>query len=258
MSFKLARAVGRGLTNGEPLPDVFRSMAERGIHFYRGSVSLMAGLSGSMKTMFICHLVDEWQIPTLYISNDTNELDIISRFLSRRTKQDSYDMRKRALRDPEWASRKLTDLDWVRWNFNPSPSIEEIEEEVMAFEELWGDFPHLVVVDVVMKVDYYEDGGGSLERIVQYLDKLARDTGSHFIVACHTSENVPGKPTQPKSALLYKIDKLPVLVLTTAYEDGVFYLAPVKNRSGFADPTGESYLTFLVDPSIATLEELDG
>jgi len=257
LSFKLARAVGRGLTNGEPLPDVFRSLKERGIQFYRGTTVLVAGLSGSMKTMFISEMVDTLKIPTLYISNDTNELDIVSRMLSRRTKQDSRLMRERALRDPEWAARKLSDMDWVRWNLNPSPSLEEIEEELMAFEELWGEHPHLVIVDVIMKVDYYEDGGGSLERIGQYLDRLARDTGACIIIACHTSENEPGKPTQPKKAVLFKLDKLPVMVLTVAYADGILYVAPVKNRSGFADPSGESYIQFLADPTIATIEELE-
>jgi hypothetical protein len=257
LSFKLARAVRRGLTNGEPLPDVFRSLKDRGIHFYRGSTAIVAGLSGSMKSMFLGQLADELKIPTLYFSNDTNEMDTISRFLSRRTKQDSYIMRLKALKDPEWASQKLSDMDWVRWSFDPSPSLEDIEEELLAFEELWGEYPHLVIVDILMKVDYYEDGGGSLESIVKYLDKLARETGSCIIIAHHTSENEPGSPTQSKKSLLQKVDKFAVLVLTTAYDGNTFYLAPVKNRNGFADATGHNSIQFLIDPSIATLEELE-
>jgi len=257
LSFKLARAVRRGLTNGEPLPDVFRSFKDRGIHFYRGSTAIVAGLSGSMKSMFLGQLVDDLKIPTLYISNDTNEMDTISRFLSRRTKQDSHIMRVKALKDPEWASQKLSDMDWVRWSFDPSPSLEDIEEEMMAFEELWGEQPHLVVVDILLKVDYYEDGGGSLESIVKYLDKLARETGSCIIIAHHTSENESGNPTQGKKALLQKVDKFAVLVLTTAYDGNTFYIAPVKNRNGFADATGYSSIQFLIDPTIATLEELE-
>jgi hypothetical protein len=210
-----------------------------------------------MKSMFLGQLADELKIPTLYFSNDTNEMDTISRFLSRRTKQDSHIMRLKALKDPEWASERLSDMDWVRWSFDPSPSLEDIEEEIMAFEELWGEHPHLVVVDILMKVDYYEDGGGSLESIVKYLDKLARETGSCIIIAHHTSENEPGNPTQGKKALLQKVDKFAVLVLTTAYDGNTFYLAPVKNRNGFADATGYSSIQFLIDPSIATLEELE-
>jgi hypothetical protein len=218
---------------------------------------LVGGVPGSMKTMFIGHLVDTMKVPTLYISNDTNEMDIVSRFLARRTKQDSRDMRERALEDPQWAARRLSDMDWVRWNFNASPSLEEIEEEMMAFEELWGDNPHLVVVDILMKVDYFEDGGGSLEGIVRYLDKLARDTGACIVIACHTSENEDGHPCQPMKAILNKVSKFSTLVLTTAHVDGIFYLAPVKNRNGFADATGYSSFQFLVDPTIAMLEELE-
>lgn len=166
-------------------------------------------------------------------------------------------MRDKALKNPEWASQKLSDMDWVRWSFDPSPSLEDIEEELLAFEELWGENPHLVVVDILMKVDYYEDGGGSLQSIVKYLDRLARETGSCIIIAHHTSENIDGHPTQPKKALLEKVDKFAVLVLTTAYDGNTFYVAPVKNRNGFADATGYSSIQFLVDPTIATLEEFE-
>lgn len=257
MSFKLARVAKRGLTTGEPLPDVFHTLKEQGIRFYRGGVSLVAGTPGSMKTMFILNLVDLMKIPTLYISNDSNEMTIVSRMLARRTKQDSRLMREKALKDPDWASRVLADMDWVRWNFSPSPTLEEIEEEVMAFEELWGDQPHMVVVDILMKVDYVEDGGGTDESIIRYLDRLARETGACFVVACHTSENVEGNPCQPLKAVLNKISKIPIMVLTTAHRDGVFYLCAAKNRDGAADATGYRHVTFLIDPSIATLEELD-
>jgi replicative DNA helicase len=257
MSFKLARVAKRGLTSGEPLPDAYATLKEQGIRLYRGGVVLVAGTPGSMKTMFILNLVDKMKIPTLYISNDSNEMTIVSRMLARRTKQDSRLMRDKALRDPDWAFRVLSDMDWVRWNFSPSPTLDEIEEEVMAFEELWGDLPHLVVVDILMKVDYVEDGGGTDESIVRYLDKLARETGACFVVACHTSENVEGNPCQPLRAVLNKISKIPIMVLTCAYKDGVFFLCPAKNRDGTADATGNRHVTFLIDPSIATLEELE-
>lgn len=166
-------------------------------------------------------------------------------------------MREKALRDPDWAARTLSDMDWVRWNFSPSPTLEEIEEEVMAFEELWGDMPHLVVVDVLMKVDYVEEGSGTDESIVRYLDRLARETGACFVVAGHTSENVDGHPCQPLKAVINKVSKLPVMVLTTAHIDGVFYVCPAKNRDGQADAQGFRHVTFLIDPSIAVLEELE-
>lgn len=258
MSFKLARVAQRGLTSGEPLPDVYQSLKDMDIRFYRGGTSLIAGTPGSMKTTLIGNLIDLMQVPTLYISNDSDEMTIVSRMLARRTKQDSRLMRDKALKNPLWASRILDDMDWVRWNFNPSPSLEEIEEEMAAFEELWGEMPHLVVVDVLMKVDYAEDSShGTDQSIVRYLDRLARNTGSHIIIACHTSENVPGDPCQPKSAIINKVSQLPVLALTTAYEDGVFYVAPVKNRNGFADATGGTNVMFLIDPTISTLEEVE-
>lgn len=259
MSFKLARAVGRGLPVGEPLPDVYPSLAHKGVRFYRGGVTLVGGTPGSMKTMFIGELVDKMQVPTLYISNDSNEATIASRFIAKRIQEDSKDVRERLIEDPEWAAEQLEDLDWVRWNFSPSPSLEELEEEMEAFEELWGEYPHLVVVDILMKMDYVEEGGGTDEAIIRYLDKLAREINSCIVIACHTSENDPGtngSPTQSKKSFLNKITKMPCLALTCATDGDNFYLAPVKNRDGWADHTGESYFTFMVDPRYATIEEL--
>ena len=71
------------------------------------------------------------------------------------------------------------------------------------------------------------------------------------------SENEDGHPTQPLKAILNKVSKLSTLVLTTAYDGNTFYLAPVKNRNGFADATGYTSIQFLVDPATATLEELE-
>lgn len=255
MSFKLARAVGRGLPVGEPLPDVYEQMRQRGVRFYRGGTVLIGGTPGSMKTMFIGELVDRMKVPTLYISNDSNEASIASRMIAKRVGEDSRLVRERLMDDPEWASGILDDLDHVRWNFNHSPTLEEIEEELEAFEELWGEYPHLVVVDILMKVDYVEEGGGTDESIVRYLDGLARQMNICIIIACHTSENVSGDPCQPLSAFLNKIGKMPILALTTAYDGQTFYLAPVKNRDGWASSKGDEYFMFMADAALATIEE---
>lgn len=257
MSSKLARIVRRGVQAGTPLPAIWKSFVRHGMHFYRGSVTLVAGTPGSMKTMLLLNLVDEMKVPTLYFSNDSNEMTIISRLLARRTGVDSLVMRERAIRDPEWAGRVLADVDWIRWSFAPSPTLEDIKEEVEAFEELWGEMPHLVVVDVLGKVDYSTGDYTGDEDIVRYLDRIARESGACVVIGSHTSENATGSPCQPLSALLNKIGKFPVMVLTLAHVSGVLYVAPVKNRDGFADSSGRSYVTFLIDPALAVLEEAD-
>jgi hypothetical protein len=258
VSSKLARIVRRGVQAGTPLPDIWQSFRIRGMKFYRGSVTLVSGTPGSMKTMLLLNLVDEMRVPTLYMSNDSNEMTVISRMLARRTGIDSLVMRERAIADPEWAGRMLADVDWIRWSFAASPTLEDIREEVMAFEELWGEMPHLVVVDVLGKVDYSTGDYGGDEDIVLYLDRIARESGACVVVASHTSENVPGNPCQPLSALLNKIGKFPAMVLTLAHVNGVLYAAPVKNRDGVQDSSGRTYTTFLIEPALCRLEEVDG
>ncbi len=256
MSFKLARLAHRGLPTGEPLPPVYKTLDDAGVRFYRGGVSLIGGTPGSMKTMFLLDFVDRLKAPTLYLSNDATSATMVSRALARRTRQDSRLMRDKAFEDPDWAGAVLDDMNYIRWNFDRAPTLEVIEVEMTAFEELWGEPPHVVVVDVLMKVDYHEEGGGTKESIIRYLDKLAGENNAAFFVAAHTSENVAGNPTQPMSSFLDKIAKLPETALTLAYADGFLHVAPVKVRDGEADATGNTFHTFMIDPSIATLEEM--
>lgn len=256
MSFKLARVAHRGLPTGEPLPTVYHTLDELGIRFYRGGVTLIGGTPGSMKTMLLLDLVDKLKAPTLYLSNDATSATMVSRALARRTRQDSKLMRDRAFSDPDWAGEVLHDMDYIRWNFDRAPTLEDIERELTAFDELWGEPPHVVVVDVLMKVDYHEEGGGTKESIIRYLDKLAAENNAAFFVAAHTSENVPGNPTQPMSSFLDKIAKLPETALTLAYKDGILNVAPVKVRDGTADASGNTFVSFMIDPALATLEEL--
>lgn len=258
MSSKLARVVRKGVQAGTPLPDIWKSFSSRGMRFCRSSVVLVSSRPASMKTMLLLNLVDELKVPTLYFSNDSNELTVISRMLARRTGTDSIITRDHAIKDPDWASRVLSDIDWVRWSFAPSPTLEDIREEVAAFEELWGEMPHLVVVDVLGKVNYSTGDYTGDEDIILYLDAIARESGACVVVASHTSENVPGNPCPPLSALINKLGKFPAMVLTLAYSSGVLYVAPVKNRDGFQDESGRSYVSFLVDPALCQLEEIDG
>jgi hypothetical protein len=121
-----------------------------------------------------------------------------------------------------------------------------------------------VIVDVLMKVNYAEKGDdrGSYERIVQYLDGLARTHAAAVVVAAHTSEGesakpLKGSPVQPQSALMFKVDRLIVMQLHVAYRPGVFYACPVKNRDGFSDPTGRTYIRLKMDPTTASMTEWD-
>jgi len=256
MSITLARQVLRVLDTGKPLPDVYPSLALAKIRLRRSNLHEIAGQPGSMKTMFALDWVRRLKVPTLYFSNDSDESTIASRMLAANTGRPSDIVEAELRTQREWASGRLQGFDHVRWSFDPSPSLDEIDLEMEAFNEIYGEYPTLVVVDILGNVSYYEDSDhGSDARILQYLHASARSSGAAFLVVHHCTESVPGNPCPPRSAILNKQAKLPVLILTVAVQGESFYVAPVKNRHGYQDASGRNAISFRVNPEVGTFHE---
>lgn len=256
MSVTLARQVRRVVSSGEPLPDVYPVLASAGIRLRRSSLHEIAGQPGSMKTMFMLDWVRRLKVPTLYFSNDSDEATVASRMLAASTNQTLSDSEGYVRLNREWAAGKLSGLDHVRWSFDPAPSLDEIDLEMEAFNEVYGDYPVLMVVDILTNVSYYEDSDhGSDARILQYLHASARTSGAAVVVVHHCTEAVPENPCPPRYAIINKQAKLPVCILTVAVQGNSFFVAPVKNRHGYQDPSGRGALRMRVDPEKGVFSE---
>lgn len=248
----LSKAVRRGLKSGEPLPVVFKTLKDADIVFRRGGVHAVYGRTGAGKTQFVTALVDEMKVPTLYISNDSDEMTVASRLISRRTGADSNAVSEQIQKAPEWAASQLTNTDHIKWNFNPSPSLPEVEEEVLAFQEVYGQPPMLIVVDILLKMNLQEDTEhGTVERIIGYLDTLAREYNACVILVHHGSEGFSGDPCQPSQAFLGKRTQFLVLLLSVAAlpYSGTFAVCATKNRHGRQDPSGRQAVYLQADLS---------
>lgn len=252
----LCRAIGRGSQVGHPLPAPYKVLDQAKIYFKRSSLVMIAGAPGSFKTGFTLNLVDLMKVPTLYFSNDSDEHVMASRMMARRSGLTTDQTAQRIERHPEGAIAALAEVDHIQWSFDSSPTPDDIDDEVYAYAELYGQFPELIVVDILMKVQYDAgDEHSSLGKIVGYLDNLARETGACVIVVHHTSESVQGEPCPPRSALLQKVAQLPGLILTVAKNGGLFYVAAVKNRFGPDDYTGKTALQFYIAPESCLITE---
>jgi hypothetical protein len=220
---------------------------------------MIAGVPGSYKTLVTLAMVDMWKVPTLYVSNDSDETTVASRLIARRLRVPTERVEARMHTEPHWASAQLTETDHIKWNFSPNPTLPEIEEEIEAFIEVFGVPPVLVVVDVLMRVNYAEDSEhGTALRIVDYLAGIARDYSACVVLVHHASEAVPGNPVPPRSAILQKVSQLPALILNVAPIpwSGDLAICAVKNRHGKQDPTGKEYFTLKADPSQCWFEEV--
>jgi hypothetical protein len=210
---------------------------------------MVAGLTGSMKTLWMLDLIKRMGVRTEYFSNDSDETTVASRLLAAAVQRPVEQVAAELKGEPAWASSLLAQHDNIRWCFDPSPTLEDIGEETEAFGEIYGDYPELIVVDILRNVAYYEDAErGSNARKLQYFHSLARQTGAGIIVVHHCTEASRADPCPSRSDILEKQNELPSLILTVGVRGNAFHVAPVKNRHGFQDPSGYTNPRLRVDP----------
>lgn len=138
----------------------------------------------------------------------------------------------------------------VRFEYDSEPSTEDIGNACTAFLEVWGTYPHFVVVDNLMNVAGDSDVEVQTQkRAMRDFHWLARKLKACVLVLHHTSEqngdHIVSAP--PRSAIQNKVTQLPSLVLTTANANGEMFVAVVKHRHGEQDPLAKTPLRWLID-----------
>jgi hypothetical protein len=147
----------------------------------------------------------------------------------------------------------------IRFNYSASPSLVQIEQSMRSYEEVYGDFPALVVVDNVTNVrtgsDHDDDPFSGLEALMDELHVMARFTGAcvvglHHVTGSYNNADSPA----PLSSVKGQIARVPEMVLTLHKKVNDFGpdelgVSTVKNRAGKADPSGQTcvYLDFSGD-----------
>jgi hypothetical protein len=146
----------------------------------------------------------------------------------------------------------------IFWSFESAPTLTDIDQEVEAFEELWGCAPTLIVIDNLM--DIANDGGeefAAMRSTIKELKYLARDTNAAVLLLHHTKESYVGNPCQPRSALQGMVAQLPALICTVGTNaPGFIAVAPVKNRYGKADPTGDTAFWLQFNPEMMDVSDI--
>jgi energy-coupling factor transporter ATP-binding protein EcfA2 len=255
----LARAVGSKDIGGEPLPHVFRTFDINKIVIRRAEVSMIAGTPGAGKSTLALAVALRSKVPTLYISADTNAHTMAMRILSMITGQ-SQSVAEQFLIDDVEKTRKIINehAGHIFWSFESAPTLRDLDLECAAFEELWGCPPTLIVVDNLM--DIAGDGGdefGAMRSNIKELKYLARDTNAAVLILHHTKESYVGNPCQPRSALQGMVAQLPALILTVGSNaPGFIAVAPVKNRYGKADQSGDTNFWLKFNPEFMEIADI--
>jgi|SRR5690606_12155882 len=238
---------------GEPLPIPFESLTALGTQFLRGGLSLTVAGPGTGKSAFMLTLALESKVPCLYFSADSDSFVQLTRSISIRTGW-SLEKSAAAVREDKLGDiiEQLSGVP-LRFNYHASPTLDDIENSMQAYEEVYGDYPALVVIDNVTNVVGKTSSGdddpfSGLESLMDYLATMARNTEAHVAGLHHvTGEyNDADKPI-PLSGVKGQITRVPSLVLTLHKKPsqipGVDILAvsTVKNRGGRSDPSGKTF-----------------
>jgi hypothetical protein len=192
--------------------------------------------------------------PTLYISADTNSRSQAVRTLSVISGRTNDDMRT-ALEDYKpWCITELRKAGHIRWVFDSAPTLDDILDEIAAFVELYGEPPALMVVDNATDVviEGAGDEWGTLRELFRTLKTVAREYGIAVLALHHASDR--GKPNEesqyarrgpqsicpPRSDMQGKVSQVPALIISMSSTIGWMAVCPVKNREGWADPSGNT------------------
>jgi predicted ATP-dependent serine protease len=255
----LARAVGSVDIGGEPLPSVFRTFDANKVVIRRSEISMIAGTPGAGKSTLALAIALRAKVPTLYISADTNAHTMAMRLLSMIINKPQSEAEMLLVDDVE-NSRKIINNSsgHIFWSFESAPTLSDLDQEVEAFEELWGCAPTLIVIDNLM--DIANDGGeefAAMRSTIKELKYLARDTNAAVLLLHHTKESYVGNPCQPRSALQGMVAQLPALICTVGTNaPGFIAVAPVKNRYGKADPTGDTAFWLQFNPELMDVSDI--
>jgi predicted ATP-dependent serine protease len=255
----LARAVGSIDIGGEPLPSVFRTFDANKVVIRRSEISMIAGTPGAGKSTLALAIALRAKVPTLYISADTNAHTMAMRLLSMIINKPQSEAEMLLVDDVEGSRKVINNSSGhIFWSFESAPTLSDLDQEVEAFEELWGCAPTLIVIDNLM--DISNDGGeefAAMRSTIKELKYLARDTNAAVLLLHHTKESYVGSPCQPRSALQGMVAQLPALICTVGSDaPGFIAVAPVKNRYGKADPSGATAFWLQFNPEMMDVSDI--
>ena len=246
------------------LPVVLKALENHDLRLLRSQMVMIVGQPGSGKSMlalFLTAKLAEQGTRVLYLTADTDSETQMLRaaaIVGDMTVKDAF-----ACLGSESGEAYLGDVissidqDLIVAD-DPSPTLDDVELEILAAWEAWGDYPEVVVVDVLSSIG---DGGdeewSGMRSNNQFFHSLSRKTGACFIVCHHVSEARSKEDyPAPLGAVQGRVNVVPEQVWSVALTgDGVFRIAAVKNRHGQASKKGDGYFELGCEPERMTFYE---
>lgn len=256
----LAKAYGRSVHTGRPLPATYKAFTVNKVLFRQSATSMIAGPPGAFKSCLALNLLAKWALQGcygLYFSADADEFTVAKRTAAILT-QRTVDTVEAGMRNPSMTHvyrKALMAMEHTRWVYKAA-DINEIDRHMAGFESVYGSFPHVVFIDNLLNMSEVGEDWGACREFIRNLDILAREAECHVCVLHHTTESAyqPGLPP-PRSAIMGKITQFPRLIITIAANENTLNVATVKNTNGPQDATARSFFPMNIDPEKMTITD---
>ncbi|WP_199820339.1 DnaB-like helicase C-terminal domain-containing protein [Streptomyces rimosus] len=225
---------------------MFKGLDELGVTFRQGQLHLIAAGPGTGKSAFALNLALRSRSPVFYFSADSDPFTQYVRSAANVTGWTTGDVENAIQhQQTETLDAALARHSDIRWNFDAAPSLDEIEESLIAYAMIYG-WPALTIVDNVTNVDAPEMGEGhaGLDELCGFFHELARRTESAVVLLHHvTGVYNDGMNPIPLSGIKGQVGRVPEVILTlhrggTEFEGYDLRVSNVKNRGGKADASG--------------------
>ncbi|MFF7588605.1 AAA family ATPase [Kitasatospora purpeofusca] len=238
---------------------MWRGLDDAGTRFLRGQLVLVAAGPGTGKSALVLAYALQAGVPVLYFSADSDAFVQLARsisILTGRTMRESI----RAVRDDDMEVMAELPGRPVRMIYDASPDLSTIEASIESWEEVFGEYPFLVVIDNITNVRSAGEGNADdpfkgLESLMDYLHTMARATmacviGLHHVTGAYNDADKP----IPLSGVKGQIGRVPEMILTLHKIEGIpgvesdkLCVSTVKNRGGRADPSGQTFVELEFD-----------
>lgn len=266
MAVGALQALAQNAKSSPKLPKIpaLAALYDYGAHPRVGELIMIAGRSGSMKSMFALWLVNQWNKDTLYLSADMSGFQASTRLASQRT-QKSVDEVEFDVRNglDDYVNESLAESN-ISFSFRSPIRWPTVIEELNAWVTLHNRWPEVVVIDNLMDVEDAESDYAAQMFAMQIMSDLSRETGATIIILHHATEGGWSEGTKPflpvaRREIKNKLGEKPELTLSVAVNNvsmfnGLldFHVAVVKQRMGRQDPSASEYITLSVDPVRST------
>lgn len=233
---------------GDPINLNIPELRNIGVSIRTGELSMFAAPPGAGKSTLAMAIALGSNQPTLYVCCDTSEHTIRVRQAAMITGKTQAEVEHRMDRDDEWAKTVQQPGGHITWTFPDQPALSSIEQEIYAYEEVFGHDPKLIIIDNLSDIARPDgDEWAGLRRSMEGAKHLAKMTSSALVVLHHTSEGATYQTAPPMSSVQGKVSQLPALVLTIGQDPGLMYVAAVKNRYGRGDAFATNFAALSFD-----------